>query len=225
MSEAAPVPDAERTITSVDTLRVVSHPLRLQILEMLVEPRTVKQVALAFGTTPTKLYYHVNLLEKHGLVRVVGTRLVSGIVEKRYQASACTFRVDHRLLSLGAAEGERGLDAFLEAVLDTTKGDVRDGVQTGLIDLSDSAPPRLKLLLTRALGRLTPDQAREFYARLEGFVRELDATRTEPEPEESQLYRLAIALYPTEHRVPSKAEAESTGDEGGSEHDLSARSG
>ena len=33
---------------------------------------------------PNRLYYHVNLLEEHGLIRVTDTRLVSGIVERTY---------------------------------------------------------------------------------------------------------------------------------------------
>src|SRR5918912_4209068 len=96
-------PDRVVTITDLDRLRVIADPLRLRILETLIEPRTVKQVAAALGLAPTKLYYHINLLERHGLIVVVDTRLVSGILEKRYQAAARCFRVDHALLALSGS--------------------------------------------------------------------------------------------------------------------------
>src|SRR5690349_23081625 len=86
-------------ITDLETVKVVADPLRLQLLNLLrEEARTVKELAKTLHLPQTKLYYHMDLLEKHGLVRVVGTRLVSGILEKRYQAAAYKFSVDHALL-------------------------------------------------------------------------------------------------------------------------------
>ncbi|MBX6342634.1 MAG: helix-turn-helix transcriptional regulator [Thermomicrobiaceae bacterium] len=76
-------------IRDLETLRAVSDPLRLRLFELLRGgPRTVKQLAAALDLPPTRLYYHVGQLEAHGLVRVVDTRVVSGIIEKRYQATA-----------------------------------------------------------------------------------------------------------------------------------------
>ena len=64
------------TISDLDTLKVVSDPFRVQILEVLVhEPQTVNQVAEKMGLAPSKLYYHFNMLEKHGLIQVVDTTL------------------------------------------------------------------------------------------------------------------------------------------------------
>jgi DNA-binding Lrp family transcriptional regulator len=67
--------------------------LRLAILEALIRdaPRelrvlSVKELAAELGEPKTKLYRHVKQLEAAGLIRVAATRLVSGIVEQRYQA-------------------------------------------------------------------------------------------------------------------------------------------
>ena len=61
-------PADEFVVKDLETMKVVTHPLRLQILEyLLAQPRTVKEIAEEIGTTPTKLYYHINLLEKHGM--------------------------------------------------------------------------------------------------------------------------------------------------------------
>jgi hypothetical protein len=46
---------------------------------------------------PNRLYYHVNLLEEHGLVRVTQTRIVSGIVERTYALVARHFAVSDDL--------------------------------------------------------------------------------------------------------------------------------
>src|SRR5919199_432922 len=105
-------PADELTISDLDSLRVIADPLRLRILESLIEPRTVKQVAAELGIFPTKLYYHMQLLERHGLIMVVDTRLVSGILEKRYRAAARCFHVDHALLALSGPTGDEGLEMF-----------------------------------------------------------------------------------------------------------------
>ena len=55
-------------VTELATLRVVSDPFRLRLFELLRDrPRTVKDLAAAVEAPITRLYYHVNLLEQHGL--------------------------------------------------------------------------------------------------------------------------------------------------------------
>src|SRR4051794_29356500 len=76
-------------VSDLELLRLVSDPLRIQILEHMREtPRTVKELAADLEVPATRLYYHMNLLESHGLIRVASTRMISGIVEKRYEVTA-----------------------------------------------------------------------------------------------------------------------------------------
>src|ERR687885_168224 len=92
-------------IRDLETVRLISDPLRLQILEALrKEPRTVKQVAAQLDVPATNLYYHVRLLEQRGLIRVTDTRIVSGIIEKRYQTVAYRLSIDRRLLEGAPAD-------------------------------------------------------------------------------------------------------------------------
>src|SRR5436189_3070665 len=103
-------PAKELLVSDLDTLKVVSNPLRIQVLELLVSaPRTVKQLAAEMGTTPTKLYYHLNLLEEYGLVRVVSTRVVSGIIEKQYRVTAYSLRPDPAIFAPGGIPADEGL--------------------------------------------------------------------------------------------------------------------
>lgn len=135
------------TITDLDTLKVVADPLRLQILETFgSQPRTVKQVAKALGLAPNKLYYHVNMLEEHGLLRVVETRIVSGIIEKIYQVRAYSITVDKALLTVSESRQEN-LELMIDSMFDSTRDKLLASARAGVLNLSEEAekPSRLHL--------------------------------------------------------------------------------
>src|SRR5919112_744906 len=77
--------EAERLISDAETLKAISDPLRLKILEAMVarvgEPWSVKELAAALDVPQTRLYHHVELLLERDLIRVAGQRVVSGIIE------------------------------------------------------------------------------------------------------------------------------------------------
>src|ERR1700749_4920273 len=59
---------------------------------------SVKELAAELGLSPTRLYRHVRQLEEARLVKVAETRMVSGILEQRYQASGRDVRFGADLL-------------------------------------------------------------------------------------------------------------------------------
>src|SRR4051794_33843006 len=135
-TEDFPEPDQQLTIRDLETLRVISDPLRVQILESMIEgATTVKSLASKLDTTPTKLYYHINLLEEHGLIKVVGTRVVSGIIEKQYQVAAKNIEVDRGLLGTLASSGNDDFDKLLSTVFDSVRTDIMKSLKAGLIDM------------------------------------------------------------------------------------------
>src|SRR5262245_52283071 len=94
------LPLGTHTVTDLAQIRALADPLRLRILGALGrEPRTTKQVADVLGEKPTKLYHHVEALERVGLVRLTETRPNRGTVEKYYQAVAGRFQVAGSALS------------------------------------------------------------------------------------------------------------------------------
>ena len=96
-------PDEEFVISDLETIHIVSEPLRLQILEILKDsPKTVKMVAKELGINQVKLYYHFKLLEEHGLLRITEERMVSHLIEKVYQTRARSIRIATDLLTLGS---------------------------------------------------------------------------------------------------------------------------
>jgi DNA-binding transcriptional ArsR family regulator len=63
--------------TFLGFVKTIADPLRNQIFESLIlQPPTVRQIAEKLGLSPKRLYYHVRLLETHGLIQVVETRVV-----------------------------------------------------------------------------------------------------------------------------------------------------
>src|SRR5437763_731688 len=73
-------------------LRALAHPLRFRLFqEFAGQRRTTRQVAAILGQPPTRLYHHVNLLERVGLLRLVETRPVRGTVEKYFEAAPVAF--------------------------------------------------------------------------------------------------------------------------------------
>src|SRR5215213_2956379 len=151
----------EFIIDSLETLKVIADPLRKRIMEHFDTPKTVKEVAKLLGTTPSKLYYHVNLLEEHGLLRVTDTRIVSGIIEKHYQIAAIRFRVKSDLLS-PIQDDDENLNTMLANMLDFTKEEIRASVRAGIVAFGDDAPLHKKLYLTFSDSLITEEQAIEF---------------------------------------------------------------
>ena len=84
MTKAKTRPAAEVfEVTELEQLRVLADPLRMRILNNLFpQAQTAKQMADRLELPPTKLYYHFGELERVGLIKVVETRVKSGIIEK-----------------------------------------------------------------------------------------------------------------------------------------------
>jgi DNA-binding transcriptional ArsR family regulator len=190
-------PEELLVIDDLETLKVVSDSMRLQVLELMVlEPRTVKEVAKKLEVSPNKLYYHINLLEKHGLIRVVDTKLVSGIVEKHYQVTARDIRLADGLISVSETGGADQAQALITTILDSTKEEflrtLKQHAQNPV-----SAPDKRGLIL-KEVARMTDDQAVAFNERLTDLVAEF----ANPELDEPQAhtYMVMAMMYPTSRR-------------------------
>ena len=86
-SARKPRAEAERA-RATQELRALAHPLRLRLVEEFAgQARTTMQVAAAMGEPPTRLYHHVNALERAGILRLARTRQVRGTTEKYYEVA------------------------------------------------------------------------------------------------------------------------------------------
>lgn len=180
------------TVDDLDTLKVIADPLRLRLRELLYKPKTVKQIASALDLPPTKLYYHVNLLEKHGLIVIVDTRVVSGIIEKHYQASARIVHVSRHLLSPNFDSGE-AMTLTLSTFFDSARDDLMRSVQEGNVDVTgdEETPLFHRAALFTDSVYLTDEQAQELYEETRAlFQRYSDLSETQ---------RDAVGITPAHH--------------------------
>jgi len=114
-------PLESRTVADVETLRAMADPTRIAILSALMESKedlpvmSVKELAARLGEPQTKLYRHVKQLEAAGLIRVAATRIVSGILEQRYQASQRDLTFGSEFLREHADDAEAAMSAMLDS--------------------------------------------------------------------------------------------------------------
>jgi DNA-binding transcriptional ArsR family regulator len=200
LQAAGPEPLPERVISDVETLRALSDPLRLRILEIMTATPdatfTVKRLATALETSATKLYHHVNLLLERGLINVAGQRVVSGIIETSYRVGQLTLRLDRSLLAADAPV----LHETLTTLFDGARDDIERGLRSGVISIDEDAPLGRRLLLSRGLARLEPERAAAFGERLRALVDEFgvdDGGAPLPDsPDRRPAYGLVMAFFP-----------------------------
>ena len=120
---------ATHVITELAQIKALADPLRQRILAAFVsEPRTTKQVATLLEQPPTKLYHHVDLLEKAGLIELIETRQKRGTTEKYFQAIAHKFSLAAE--SLGGDAGSVLEETFATAFASAQR-EIRRAVSEG----------------------------------------------------------------------------------------------
>jgi predicted transcriptional regulator len=185
----------EMVVTDLEAVRALTDPLKMQILEAVgPEPKTVKQIATSLKVVPNNLYYHINQLENLKLIRVVSTRVVSGIIEKQYSAAAMSYTFSRSLISLHNTDKEEVREVMHNRILslmDMTLAEVKDSIQAGLLE-----PP---LIASMMLHRHKFTQAQ-----IELMAEKLQALINSPEFEEVKdadkdlphLYRMVVNMFP-----------------------------
>jgi len=190
------MPAQVQLVGDVETLRAISDPTRMRMLETMVARQdqawSVKELAAAIGVPQTRLYHHVELLTGRGLIRPVEQRVVSGIIETRYRVAARSFQLDRRLFTGDPDAGRELLHGTLVAVFDTARDQVEEAVATGAADLAPDAPEPRRMLLSRGIVRLSPARLAELRRRLT----ELDAEFDHDEDSEAEPYGVVLAVYP-----------------------------
>jgi DNA-binding transcriptional ArsR family regulator len=150
----ASVPEGTYTVTDLEQIRALADPLRLRILGAFCGvPRTTKQVANLLGEKPTKLYHHVEALERVGLIRLQETRPNRGTVEKYFQAVAAKFRASASALS-PSPEAKDKLSAkqeMINSILDSARAELLANVRPG--SESDACPKEDVPLVGRVMIR------------------------------------------------------------------------
>jgi DNA-binding transcriptional ArsR family regulator len=193
-------PSQLHTIKTLEAAKAISDPLRLQIIEVLLSaPLTVKQIANKLGLASSKLYYHVNTLEKHGIIRVVDTTIHGNIIEKHYWVTAYNYTMDQDIYNFNVQEpeGKENLISIALTTLDTLREDFARSIEARAFNLEHGAEPHPRQVIqTREVCRIPDDKMDSFQARLRELLNEFEAL-DDPENTEVQPWALTVFLYPT----------------------------
>jgi len=149
---------------------------------------TAKELAEQLRTKQTALYHHLNLLEERGFIEVAETRVVSGIVEKRYRVTAVSFRVERSLLAGG---GSDAMGEVLDTLFDKARTEIMAGQRAGLVDLGAESHEQRRMALWSTHARLSPASARK----VTRLVERLAAMDDLEDPNGTD-YGLVVAFYP-----------------------------
>lgn len=196
MTKNNPAPTLADTfhITDVETLKVLAHPQRLEILRNLDTPRTVKEVAERIGADPTKLYYHIRMMEKAGLIMVTETNVVSGIIEKHYSIVAHDYRMAEGLVRSESFSNDE-FDQMVASVFEGTRQEMRKTFEAGKIDLEQEFPNRTTALMSVSLS-LTDEQLKSFNERMQTIMEDVERWSEENKALKPQEYMFTIAFFP-----------------------------
>jgi DNA-binding transcriptional ArsR family regulator len=173
-------------VTEPEKLRALGGELRSRIVVLLRESAaSTTELADALGVAKSTVDYHLKVLERAGLIRVVATRRVRAVTERFYGRVARLF-----LLSTDeASEEARGEGAIAATML-------RRGAEE--IPLHSVEPQLMKAGLPHA--RLRPAVARRLIRRLDKLLQDF-GTHEDPEGE---LFGFAAAIYPVSPRLPER---------------------
>jgi hypothetical protein len=197
-----PIGDDIHTITDLAQVRVLADPFRLKLLGAFGDrPRTTKQVAQRLGEKPTRLYHHVEALERVGLLILKETRPNRGTLEKYFQAVATRFQIGPAL-SFTCEPGGPAIDAaasMLMSILDTTRAELAGALNARRPQGCVADPA----VVARMLVHGEPGRITEFRSRLLALLDEFKAECGAEDSDKPASYGLTLAFYPLPRSMPN----------------------
>ncbi len=188
-------------LSNLEQIKVMAHPLRMRLLEAFsCKPMTAKQVAQSLGLQPTKLYHHVDALERVGLIKLVRTKKKRGTLEKYYQAVATRFTVDRKVLQLRpeAKEVIGKLQAMTAAIFEETQSELQHGIAEKLIKPHGQ---RGEAILMHTHFHTTPEHIEKLKQKIQMLLQECDVAKRKRGDVE---YGLTIAFYPVKSKTKTR---------------------
>lgn len=178
------------SITSMEQLKAIAHPLRQQLFEAFaVEPATTKQVADRLGLKPTRLYHHVAKLESAGLIELTAKRQVRGTTEKYFKAVATLLKIDHEAFDSEHAQlaGSLADSGVIDGLLTNVRAEVRDALADGCVD---------EVIFLQAGFKTDPKTAAELRDKITALLEEAEEIAAKRKATEVQDYRMLLGWYP-----------------------------
>ncbi|AWB43395.1 transcriptional regulator [Paenibacillus sp. CAA11] len=158
-----------------EEIKIYSDPYRLKIFNnfhLIGRPATVKEVADTMGEVPAKVYYHVKKLESIGLLKVVETREIKGIIAKYYQPFHGEIQIVNKELE----------PAVKKLYTSATQGLISEmfemNKQHFLSNIGGDNPAAGQLMNKKL--RMSPEEAQEFFKEVQGLAEKYENRNAEP---------------------------------------------
>lgn len=182
----------ERVIEDVSTLKALADPVRMNLLDLTqAEPErtwTARELAAIVGVLPTNIYYHLNMLERNGLLQVRDTRVVNGIIEKHYGCGQRSVTFQRRV-----GEGGEGQREVVWALLTEIRDEIDTGLAKGTMKMSREAPNRERALVSTAFVEIPEESIKAFRDELVALVEKYEATGVP-----GVKFKVVAAMHPRE---------------------------
>jgi hypothetical protein len=142
------------TITDVKAIRLLASPVRQAILAHIVAsgPLTVAQHSAELHRPADRLYYHVRLLERAGLLRATDASPASGRPESAFDVPGRPMQLKYEPRQ---PANRKAVGRVLRGVLRSARGDVDRALNTGTARVSGT---RRELWAGRVSAALTQDE-------------------------------------------------------------------
>ena len=171
------LPDAVDVATPAQ-LRAIADPLRSALMDLVLErAATVAELAAAVDRPNSTVAYHVNVLVRAGMLRVVRTRRVRAIEERYYGRTGRTLNIAVARRP-GDTETPLCVNQLTVAAAESVPAHEADTLYTTLRHV-----------------RIPREAAAEFWQRVEALVRDL----TQLPRSGDTVYGFAAGLYPTDY--------------------------
>jgi DNA-binding Lrp family transcriptional regulator len=193
-------------VKDLETLKILADPQRNQILEILAPGKlTVNQIAEKLGLSPSKLYYHINLLEKHGLIQEVDSIIKANIIEKVYWITAYECKMDENLCNFSTPIGQQSTMTSMVAPIDTTREDILRSLEARATALEQGAEPHPRdVIVRREVQNMSDDIADQFADRLNAILEDFKKYEGDESDQDTHTRALTIAFYPSFYYFPNE---------------------
>lgn len=152
-SDEMPAGAAQTGIDEIDDAMVMdalNDPLRARLWMNLRQPRTARELSAMVGVPAPRLYYHLDILERHGWIVGAGERKSSTRPQRVWRSARPSYSASPRLVDAGDAR----TDGMVLGVLD----DIACEMAGGSVD--DEGRSHQVDLIIRRSGNLTAAQAK-----------------------------------------------------------------
>lgn len=191
--KARPGPTGTKQINSSEAYQTLAHPLRSAVFAHLRLPRSAKELAAELDVPVARLYHHIKLLQKNGLIAVVDERRAGSNAERVYRVAAARIEISGmtdwdesvRKTNPRLAETHR---RFTDAIELATEARLKaERTQGDLL---------LDPWLVEAICELNEEQVHRVLDRFREAVRELQAEMNAGPGKQGRRYGLHLAFTP-----------------------------